>query len=150
MPPLQGRTRILLRSYALSVTLWLPLSLVIGSQVYLMDRSHDLPVVLWEMLLTYAVRYLCVAILTPPLFYLVIRWPLTAAVWRRSGVYCLGYVAFCCAFALLRWLFLPPWIDAKLTFGPRSLGVLLDYSYGTFADLLLAYVGIVVVAHAYA
>jgi len=149
MPTLQDQARILLRSYALSVAVWLPLSLAIGSQVYFMDRSHSLPVVLWQLLLTYAVRYLCVAILTPPLFELVIRWPLTTDVLRRSGVYCLGFVAFSCAFALLRWLFLPPWIDETLSFGPRSLGVLLNYGYGTFADLLLAYVGIVVVAHAY-
>ncbi|MGB6489587.1 MAG: histidine kinase [Steroidobacteraceae bacterium] len=37
----------------------------------------------------------------------------------------------------------------NLPLPPGSLGVLLSYGYGTFSDLLLAYVGIVVVAHAY-
>jgi two-component system, LytTR family, sensor kinase len=143
------QARDLLRSYALSIAFWLPLSVLVGWQTYIMDRREGLPVVLRELLLAYGARYLTVAILTPPLFYLVNRWPLTAAVLRRSAAYALGYLAFSCAFALIRWLLLPPWDEDRLGFGPRTPAALLDLGYSTFADVLLLYLGIVAVAHAY-
>jgi two-component system, LytTR family, sensor kinase len=150
MPQLKTQACNLARSYALSIAFWLPLSLLVGSQTYIMDRREGLPVVLPELLLAWGARYLTVAILTPPVFYLVNRWPLRAAALRRSAAYVLGYAAFSCAFALIRWLLLPPWLEERLSFGPRSLAALLDFGYSTFADVLLLYVGIVAVAHAYA
>lgn len=149
MSSLQIRARDLVRSYVLSIAFWLPLSVLVGWQTYIMARKEGLPVVLRELLLTYGARYLTVAILTPPVFYLVNRWPLKTAVLRRGVAYALGYVAFSCAFALIRWLLLPPWDEDRLGFGPRNLAALLDFSYTTFADVLLLYLGIVAVAHAY-
>jgi two-component system, LytTR family, sensor kinase len=143
------QARTLLQSYALSIAFWLPLSLLVGSQTYIMDRREGLHVALRELLLAFGARYLTVAILTPPIFYLVGRWPLTPALGRRSAAYALGYVAFTCGFALIRWLLLPPWLEERLGFGPRSLAALLDFGYSTFADVLLLYLGIVAVAHAY-
>jgi two-component system, LytTR family, sensor kinase len=143
------QARDLARSYALSVAFWIPLSVLVGWQTYIMARKEGLPVHLRELLLTYGARYLTVAILTPPVFYLVSRWPLTTAVVRRAVAYALGYVAFSCAFAFIRWLLLPPWDEDRLGFGPRNLAALLDFSYTTFADVLLLYLGIVAVAHAY-
>jgi two-component system, LytTR family, sensor kinase len=143
------RARDVARSYALSIGFWLPLSVLVGWQTFVMARKEGLPVVLRELLLTYGARYLTVAILTPPVFYLVSRWPLSAAKLRRAAAYALGYAAFSCAFALIRWLLLPPWDEDRLGFGPRSLAALLDFGYTTFADVLLLYLGIVAVAHAY-
>jgi two-component system, LytTR family, sensor kinase len=150
MLPLMSQARTLLRGYALSIAFWLPLSLLVGSQTYIMDRREGLHVALRELLLAFGARGLTVAILTPPIFYLVSRWPLTSAVGRRSAAYALGYGAFTCAFALIRWLLLPPWLEERLSFGPRSLAALFDFGYSTFADVLLLYLGIVAVAHAYA
>jgi two-component system, LytTR family, sensor kinase len=149
MPSLRVQARDLVRSYALSIAFWMPLSVLVGWQTYIMARKEGLPVVLRELLLTYGARYLTVAILTPPVFYLVGRWPLTTAKLRRGAAYALGYVAFSCAFAFIRWLLLPPWDEDRLGFGPRSAAALLDFSYTTFADVLLLYLGIVAVAHAY-
>ena len=149
MLSLRMQARGVVRSYALSIAFWLPLSVLVGLQTYIMDRREGLPVVLRELLLAYGARALTVAILTPPLFYLVNRWPLTAAVFRRSVAYALGYIAFSCAFALIRWLLLPPWVEERLSFGPRTLAALLDLGYSTFADVLLLYLGILAVAHAY-
>jgi two-component system, LytTR family, sensor kinase len=139
----------LARSYALSVVFWAPISVLVGWQTYIMDRREGLPVALRDLLLAYGARYLTVAILTPPLFYIVSRWPLTAAVLRRGAAYALGYVTFSGAFALIRWLLLPPWTEENLGFGPRTLASLLDLGVSTFADVLLLYLGIVAVAHAY-
>lgn len=113
----------------------------------MMDRREGLPVLLEPLLLAYGARGLTFAILSPPLFKIVERWPLN--VLRRIAAYGLGYVAFSGLFALIRWLLLPPWVEERLTWGPRSLLTLFHLAYTTFADILLAYAGIVAVAHAY-
>src|SRR5207302_2044101 len=50
----------------------------------------------------------------------------------------------------IRWLRLPPWRDETNSWGPRSLEMLFELLYGTFADVLLLYLSVVVAAHAYA
>src|SRR5205085_1774959 len=55
-----------------------------------------------------------------------------------------------CAFAVIRWLLLPPWREETTSWGPRSLEMLFELLYGTFADVLLLYLSVVVAAHAYA
>jgi two-component system LytT family sensor kinase len=149
MTPVKMHVRRIARAYALSIAFWLPLSQLVGTQTYIMDRREGMSVLLGPLLLAYAARYLTVAILTPPSFYLVGRWPLTAAVLPRSAAYALGYVAFSFAFALIRWSLLPPWDENRLGFGPRSPAALVDFAWSTFADVLIMYVGIVAVAHAY-
>ena len=143
------RVHRIMRNYALSLALWLPISQLIGWQTYIMDRREHVPVLLGPLLLAYGARGFTIAILSPPLFKIVERWPLTVSIVRRSAGYALGFVAFSCAFALIRWLLLPPWLEETLTWGPRSFATLLDLAYSTFADILLAYVGTVAVAHAY-
>src|SRR5207302_789888 len=78
------------------------------------------------------------------------RWPVTGAVVRRTAGYALGYLPFSCAFAVIRWLLLPPWREETTSWGPRSLEMLFELLYGTFADVLLLYLSVVVAAHAYA
>jgi two-component system LytT family sensor kinase len=149
MAAVKMHARRIARGYALSIAFCLPLSQLVGTQTYIMDRREGVSVLLGPLLLAYGARYLTLAILTPPTFYVVSRWPLTAAVLRRSAAYVLGYVAFSCAFALIRWSLLPPWDESRLGFGPRSLAALWDFAWSTFADILIMYVGIVAVAHAY-
>lgn len=149
MSPFKIQTRDVVRSYALSLAVLMPLSVLVGVQTYIMDRREGLPVVLSQLLIAYAARYLAVTALTPPVFYIVSRWPLRRAVPQRIVAYALGYIAFSCAFALLRWLILPPWDEDRLTFGPRTFAALADFSYSTFGDVLLLYLGIVALAHAY-
>jgi two-component system, LytTR family, sensor kinase len=139
----------LARSYALSCVFWLPISQLVGWQTYVMDRREHVPALMGPLLLAYCARYLSIAVLTPPMFMIVERWPLTTATLRRSIAYALGFVLFTCVFAVIRWLLLPPWLEETLTFGPRSLATLVDLAYTTPADILLAYAGIVAVAHAY-
>jgi two-component system, LytTR family, sensor kinase len=138
-----------LRAYAISIAFWMPLSQVVGLQTYLVDRKEHLPVVLSTILLVDAARYLSVAILTPPIFGWVAQWPIDGLDVRRIVAYVLGYIPFSCAFAIIRWSLLPPWMEDTLVFGPRSLPSLVELTYLTFADVMVIYVGILVSAHAY-
>ncbi|HUI60893.1 MAG TPA: histidine kinase, partial [Steroidobacteraceae bacterium] len=141
--------RCLLRDYALSVAFWLPTSLLVSWQMYEFNLRSHLPVDFRDMLQVYAARYLSVAILTPPLFYLVNRWPLTNDRIPRTAAYALGYVPFSVCFGVIRWLILPPWMEETLTWGPRTRATLFELIYSTFADVLLLYLGVIVAAHAY-
>ncbi|MGH8303974.1 MAG: sensor histidine kinase [Steroidobacteraceae bacterium] len=149
MTPWKAQIRRLGRDFALSIAFWLPLSQLVGWQAYLTERTYHLPVVLPTVLLVYAVRYLTVAILTPPIFYLVTRWPATGAIVPRAAAYALGYIPFSLAFAALRWSLLPPFSEQTASFGSRTLVTLFQLAYETFADVLLLYLVIVVAAHAY-
>src|SRR5207253_994085 len=79
-------TRIprLVRDYALAIAFWLSVSVLVAWQMYGFERLLSKPVVLHDLLLVYGARYLTVAILTPPIFYLVERWPVTGVVLRQS------------------------------------------------------------------
>jgi len=141
--------RRLLRDYAISLAFWLPASVLVSWQMYILERRF-VPLSYHDIFLLYAARYLSVALLAPPTFYLVNRWPVTGAVWRRTAAYACGYLPFTVAFAVLRWSVLPPWLDAKMTWGPRTLQTLVELTYDSFADLLLLYLAVIVAAHAYA
>ena len=149
MVAVKMHARRIARSYALSIAVWLPVSQLVAVQEGIKSHREGLHFVLWPLLLAYAARSLALALLTPPCFYIVSRWPLRGAVLRRGAGYVAGYFAFSCAFGLLRWSLLPPWDDDRLDFGPRSLAALVDLSWSTFADILIMYVGIIAVAHAY-
>jgi hypothetical protein len=141
--------RRLVRDYAISIAFWLPTSLLVSWQMYISERRF-IPLSYHDLLVLYAARYLSVALLTPPLFYIVNRWPVTGGLMRRTAAYVCGYLAFTVAFAVIRWLILPPWIDATMSWGPRTPGTLFELMYDSFADLLLLYLAIIVAAHAYA
>jgi len=127
----------------------MPLSLLVAWQSYILDRESHLIVVLPSLLKVYAARYFALALLTPPIFSLVTRWPASMSDRRRVGLYALGYLPFVCLFATIRWIILPPWLEETGSFGPRSASTLLELAYSTFADVLLLYLVIIMGAHAY-
>ena len=127
----------------------MPLSVLVGWQTYLLDRKSHLPVVLSTVLTVYAARYFTVALLAPPMFYVVNRRPAAFSDPRRLSLYMFGVIPFACAFALIRWLVLPPWMEETMSFGPRSLHTLFQLAFDTFADVFLLYLGILAGAHAY-
>ncbi|MBS0367012.1 MAG: histidine kinase [Proteobacteria bacterium] len=136
----------LLRDYALSIAFWELAALVVALRVKWVEPSAHYT----DLLLVYSVRHLCVALLTPPLFYLVNRWPITEAPLRRATLYALGIAPFSVAFGVMRWLMLPTFDEITGSFRPRTLMSLEDLTVGALADLMLVYVGIIGVAHAYA
>ena len=145
----ESSLRRLTRDYAISIAFWLPASLLVSWQMYSLERRFT-PLSYHDVLLLYAARYLSVALLTPPIFYIVNRWPVTGGSMRRATAYVCGYLPFSVAFAVIRWLLLPPWRDETMSWGPRSLQTLFELLYDTFADVLLLYLAVIVAAHAYA
>lgn len=138
------------REYALSIPVWLALSLLVAWQDYRLSQMEHLGGTFRDALLVYSVRYFTVALLTPPIFHIVERWPITTRnpVLRTFG-YFIGYGAFSVAFAFIRWCLLPPWMDETQVWGPRTLFTLGQLVVHTFADVLLIYLGILIAAHAY-
>ena len=143
-------TRQVARDYLLSIVFWLANAAFVAWQDYNLGRAAQLHISFNSLILLQTVRYLSIACLTPPIFYLVERWPLNAtrALWR-AGAYVLGFVPFTLAFAVIRWCLYPPWESETQSWGERSLWSLFALAYGTFADILLLYVGIIIAAHAY-
>lgn len=137
------------RDYAWSISFWLISSVLVAWQEYIQFGSAHLKVRLQDFLILYGVRYLTVGLLTPPLFYITERWPVSAAEPGRVIAYALGFMPFSVTFATIRWCLLPPWREETQSWGPRSLELLAELCYRTFADLWLLYLSIIIAAHAY-
>jgi two-component system, LytTR family, sensor kinase len=141
------RLRRVARDYAISLAFCLPASLLVAWQMYGFQNGA---VSFRDVLLIYAARYLSVALLTPPLFYLVSRWPVTGSPLRRTIAYGLGFVPFQVGFGAIRWLILPVWLWDNRSWQPRTLNSLSLITFSGLADQLLMYLGLLVAAHAYA
>ena len=142
--------RRIAREYAVSIAFWIMLAPIVAWQEYRTATLEHLHVIYHQLLLVFCARYFAVALLTPPIFRVVERWPLQTRNWISVGaVYALGLAPFSIVFACIRWTLLPPYMEQTLSWGPRNLDTLWTLAYFTFADLLLIYIGIVVAAHAY-
>ena len=75
----------ILGAYALSIVVWLSAAPLISWQMLMLERKEHLPVVYHDLLLVYGARYLTVALLTPPIFYFVNRWPVTGGTALRRS-----------------------------------------------------------------
>jgi two-component system, LytTR family, sensor kinase len=141
--------RRLARYYGLAVAFWLPASVLVAWQQYWLLRRSHLAVILHDLLIVYGVRYLTVAVLTVPIFFIVSRWPVAVGVARRLGAYILGYVPFAIAFGFIRWCIAPPWMEETLSWGPRTAYTLYELTSATFADVAALYLAVTLAAHAY-
>jgi two-component system LytT family sensor kinase len=137
----------IIRDYAISLAFWLTTSLLVAWQQHTLATAQRLVITLDDLFVLQAVRYLSIALLTPPLFYIVERWPAKSIL--RAAAYGIGFVPFSIAFAVIRWCLRAPWIEQVKSWGPRTFGNLVTLSYATFADVLLVYLAIVLAAHAY-
>jgi two-component system LytT family sensor kinase len=89
------------------------------------------------------------AILTPPIFLLGHRYPITKdRTWGTITGYIFGFVPFMVVFACVRWTLLPPWDPIMQQFGPRSFHSLIQITF-RFASQAWTYVGIIVASQAY-
>lgn len=90
------------------------------------------------------------AILTPPIFYLVGRYPIGLSK-PSKGVfaYLFGFVPFLVSYVCIRSLFTPMWSIQLQQFVPRSFSVLREFMTATIFDVISLYAAVVVAAHAY-
>jgi len=136
------------RAYAISILTWELLALMMAWQVHLINTSANPNARFREALLFPVVRYFCYSLLTPPLFYLVGRYPIRRpGLFLRIAAYMGGALLFVSSFSFLRLLLMPPYDIARQVFLPRSFGAYFGLITGTFTDQLSAYIGILMVAH---
>ena len=137
------------RSYLWSILIWLSLAPVSAAQASftLLDRRKNLPFSI--LLLIDGAWLLTAALLTPPLFSIVRRYPIVHG--HRAGrmaAYLLAIPPYLAVSACVRWVLLPHWDSTSHQFTQRSLHSLVGNIH-VFGFQLWCYLAIVVVAHAY-
>lgn len=135
--------------YGLSIAFWMPLAALLAWQQYRIAEEEHLRVSLGSLLVLGGVRFFTVALLTPPIFWIAAKAPISAGnVVRRMIYYLTGFVPFVLLFAVIRWSLLPPWYPETQQWGHRSFAALIGLTYTTFGDELIFYLAMVIAAHA--
>lgn len=143
------KVRAVALSYLWSIVIWVGFSPVLAGQDKVLLLERGLYTAYWNLLLVNGAWLLTAALLTPPIFSIVRRYPLAKSAGPRRVVgYLLGSVPYVIASACIRWIVLPPWDSPAQRFGPRTIIGLIHGTY-IFADLIWDYIVIVVAAHAY-
>jgi hypothetical protein len=138
-----------LLGYGLSIAFWMPLAALLAWQQYRIYEEEHLKVPLASLLVLGAVRFFTIALLTPPIFWITAKVPISAGnVVRRMIYYVAGFVPFVLLFAVIRWSLFPPWHPQTQQWGHRSLEALIGLTYTTFGDELVFYLAVVFAAHA--
>jgi two-component system, LytTR family, sensor kinase len=138
-----------LSGYGLSIAFWMPLAVLLIWQQYRIAEEAHLKVSLATVALLYSVRFFTVALLTPPIFWVVAKAPISAGkLVRRTMYYLAGFVPFVLLFAVVRWSLLPPWYPETQQWGHRTLAALIGLTYTSFGDELVFYLAVVIAAHA--
>jgi two-component system, LytTR family, sensor kinase len=144
------RIRKIARAYLWSLVFWLGFAPMLATQHYVrgVEEGRHAPH-FYQSLLIDVAWCLTFAILTPPIFLLGSRNPITKdrAAQKITG-YVLGFVPFMVAFACVRWTLLPPWDPITQHFGSRSFHSLIQITF-RFASQAWTYVGIIVASQAY-
>src|SRR5438552_6747891 len=149
-----GAWRLKLRrvslAYLWSILVWVGFSPILAAEnrLQLSDRGLHSPGY-WTLLLVNGAWCLTAALLTPPIFYLVRRYPISkrAGLWRLAG-YLLGGIPYLAVSVVIRWIILPPWNLPAQKFGSRSAQALIVYLH-LFGVQIWDYVVSLVAAHAY-
>jgi two-component system LytT family sensor kinase len=141
--------RRLARAYAISIAVWVPIGVLTGLEVHGAYQGAHVAVSLQAMVLLQTVRYFIVALLTPPIFYCVDRWPVTSAKIGRAAAYVAISLPFTLVFVFMRLALLPPLLEDASNWGKRTFASFVRITNGNFADVLQLYLAIVVAAHAY-
>jgi hypothetical protein len=144
----QSASRIA-RSYLWSILIWISLAPLAAGQdtVFWAERGWYVPFRI-ELLVDGA-WLLTAALLTPPIFSVVRRYPIADRHRvRRLAGYLFGSLPYLAASACIRWVLLPPWSPVTRHFAHRTLQTLVGNTH-LFSFQLWCYLAILVVAHAY-
>jgi hypothetical protein len=103
----------------------------------------------WTALLVDGGFLLSAALLTPPVFAIVQRYPIPKPIrFGRVAGYVLGSALYVIACVSLRWILLPPWNIPAQRFEQRSLHGLVT-GFDVFAEIIWNYIIVLAAAHAY-
>ena len=148
MDPARKALRIA-RAYFWSLLFWMSLAFLAAGE----DKAHFLERGLrtsyWTALLIEVGFLMSAALLTPPVFAIVHRYPITKPIrFRRVAGYVFGGALYIIASVSLWRTLLPPWSIPAQKFEPRSLHGLVTGFY-TFAEMIWNYIIVLGAAHAY-
>jgi len=137
------------KAYLWSIAAWLSFAPVMAGQQEVLQAQQGSRVDFWHLLVVMGGWNLTSALLTPPMFAIVRRYPINrhARFWR-IGAYVLGSIPFLITSVCTRWLILPPWDTATQQFTARSLHSFASH-FRLFGNQLWDYIVILVAAHAY-
>jgi len=136
-------------AYGWSLGFWLAFSPLMAAESWVRLRQRGVHADFWTMVVVNSAWAVTFALLTPPIFFIVRKHPVTRQhALGRAGLYLLGVVPFMLVFACVRWSILPPWDAARSQYQPRSLASFVGIWY-LFADQIWTYLATVVAAHAW-
>jgi hypothetical protein len=144
------RIRQIAIPYLVSIGIWLAISILIGWQEHYIAWAQKLNTSFFQSLILPGIRSFTFALLTPSIFYVVRRYPISAGrLIGRTIIYLLGSAVFVVCFVCIRWTLVPPWNVATQQFAKRSVHNLVGLVRGGFADQISMYIAIVIAAHAF-
>jgi hypothetical protein len=143
------KVRWVLFSYLWSLGFWAVLGTLCAWQEYVVERTKGLQIDFSQLLLIDYIREdFTLAVLTPPVFFLVRRFAIGLNKPARGVIaYAIGFVPFLVSYLGIRWIIAQVWWVplAPSVPGRRVLGLVAV----TFAELIAAYAAMVIAAHAY-
>jgi hypothetical protein len=137
------------RAYLWSILFWMGLAFLAAGEHTVLARQRGFHIGYWTAFLVNGAFLLPSALLAPPLFAIVHRYPITKPIrFVRVAGYVLGSGGYVIASASLRWILLPPWNFVTQTFEHRSLHWFVAGFYA-FAEMIWNYTIVLAAAHAY-
>ena len=145
----QNVTKVAL-AYLWSILIWTGLASLAAGEDKVRMWERGLHTSFWTALLVNGAFAMSAALLTPPIFAIVHRYPISKPIrFRRIAGYVLGSAVYWVVCSVLRWVLLPPWNSPAQRFEHRSLHGLVTEAFHVFAVLAWDYIMIVSAAHAY-
>ena len=137
------------RAYFWSILFWMSLAFLAAAEDKVHIWERGLHTSYWTALLVDGALLMSAALLTPPLFAIVHRYPITKPIrFSRVAGYVFGSALYIIACAILGWILSPPWNIPAQRFEPRSLHGLVTGFY-SFAVMIWNYIIVLGAAHAY-
>lgn len=136
-------------AYLWSILFWMSLAFLAAGEDNVHFWEKGLHTSYWTALLIEGGFLLCAALLTPPIFAIVHRYPITKPirVGRVAG-YVLGIAIYIIACVSLRWIVGASWNIPAQKFEQRSLHALVR-GFDVFAVIIWNYIIVMAAAHAY-
>src|SRR5208282_4567568 len=147
--PSKKALRIIL-SFVWSISFWIGWCLIMAQQQYAIEGASGNHIPFLRFFRLYYVGDFAFAMLTPPIFYLVGRFPIGLhKPLGRVFAYLFGFFPFVFSYACIRSLFTPMWSIHLQQYVPRSFDVLREFISVNILAIISLYAAIVGAAHVY-
>ncbi len=136
-------------AYLWSILFWMGLASLAAGEDKVRFLERGLRTSYWTALLVEGGLLLSAALLTPPIFAIVHRYPITKPIrLGRVAGYVLVIALYIVACVSIRWVLVPPWNVPAQKFEQRSLHALVT-GFDVFAEIIWNFMIVLAAAHAY-